>query len=734
MTNLNSTYRSVVRIAIFGMPLLVGCSLFGSAISQGSPVSSTPTEALAQPTFAQRSPPSGPDMMTIFTLEKGEIQVPAPPPTTLNDLLNEQIESGHWDEGEGLVMLLGLVAGEVRSAELPDNGEVLEVNPTGLLRRAGLYLDDPEHDVQYEAEIARLIAKLSPHLEQLERISRPIDTLGETTDLTVGRRLQIDVPTECSNLMEQWFSAEIDTGEYCYVYRHENVDGHVIRIYYPKWWQEQPDLIVSVDASQEALARSVEVYDGLGVFTNILDFLVVFNVTQPEDERSRYGAYVPGIAGTDECPIIVLPKAGGKPHDVFRQIIAHEVFHCYQTWNLGGGLADDEWWEEGSAEYFSNVVYPDVNFEYTTFDSYHLQANLRPIFDMNYENFLLFQYLGNRLGDPALIDLLKSLAGRGHAKQQETLGSYPEFDAIFHDFAVATAGPGVLDSDGHREAASPIPLLMDEPIDRKGERTYRVDPFVARRYALQYEKERRFLQEPIESGIERHSAAQLDARQDPLAWSALPPEIRSQCSEGAKYVLVVTSVEDQTDFKVGVNDVEVAKCDPCVLGTWDVEPTSYAQYYEKLFAANGQPIGLQIHGHFYIMFKEGGQMLTRRDQLEVSTSIANQPSLVTTIDGQGSGAYDADGEKMSITNFSSTTNNVSVRIEGVEVPGGLGPSSSTFGLFDGRPDESGQDSGTESVGGPYTCTNKSLTIGFPTYGDVIFLRVDKIIPTPVPTP
>ena len=52
-----------------------------------------------------------------------------------------------------------------------------------------------------------------------------------------------------------------------------------------------------------------------------------------------------------------------------QQTIAHEMFHCYQYTNLRPQTinlpnAINDWWVEGTAEFFGATVYPTNNDEF----------------------------------------------------------------------------------------------------------------------------------------------------------------------------------------------------------------------------------------------------------------------------------------------------------------------------------------------------------------------------------
>lgn len=711
--------------------IMTSCALFSGSEEPIPTPSDEASQQASEPAEIVPTATSGPEMMTIYTLEDGEIQVPVPPPHSLDDLLNENVEQGAWEYGEGLVYLLRFAVGELDPVEIPDFEAVEEMRPTGLVRLAADYLDDPDRDAEYVPEIERLLTMMVPTQETLDRISQPSGTSQRSGVYLASANRQIEIPEECENIVEEGFSASVDTGEFCYVYQELTEQQNRLRVYYPKWWEEDADQMAWVDAALTGLFDSSPVYSDLGRFD---DVNVVFSITQPSDSSTTL-AYQTYFPADEACPVVALPLVFGDSLDTFKQTIAHEAFHCFQDWNFNTSpYSSHIWWAEGSAEYFSNVVYPTVNDEHNRISSYYANSITRPWFDLSYLNFLLFQYLGNQLGDAELIQLLDTVSSSGGiAAQASTLAAYPNMDSLFLEFVVATTSTGVMDTGGGMIVQEPAPLRGLETIDQEGEKQFLIEPFVAGRFGVSYEQGRRYLENAVQNDSVRHSMAIENRLADPGAWSDLPPEIRSRCNDDDKYVLVITSVDGPGDFKANVSLMEEAECDACVLGKWDIETISYANYYENLFASAGQPVELFVNGHFYLEFKEDSEFLTRRAGLEISTSIADQPSIVTTLDGQGKGQYDADGETLSIQGFTSATNNVSIRIEGVEVPGGLGPSVTSFGLFDGAPGDSGGD-GQTNYSGSYTCSNEFLTIEFPQYGDVIFLRTEDVIPTPVPTP
>ena len=110
----------------------------------------------------------------------------------------------------------------------------------------------------------------------------------------------------------------------------------------------------------------------------------------------------------------MFPAAKENGMDAFMQAIAHEAFHCFQDWNFDRpAYNNNAWWLEGSAEFFSNVVYQDKNNEYVYLEDFDDHSINKSLLQMDYENFLFFQYLANRMGEMGAINLLEALQNGG---------------------------------------------------------------------------------------------------------------------------------------------------------------------------------------------------------------------------------------------------------------------------------------------------------------------------------
>lgn len=713
--------------------MIVAFTLLLSAC--GGPANTPPPEATAPgaaPTTAPSpTPTTGPEMRTVYRLGEGEVQVPVLPPATLDAVLDDGVQDGSWDYGQGLIFMLRFVSGEIAPEDIPGFEDPDVLSPTGIVRQAQDYLDDPDSDPQYRDEIARLLETLVPSQEALDRLSQPASSSFRSGMSLASFQRQAAPPPECADLASLGFKAGVNPGDYCYLFLEATVEGNRLRVYYPKWWQDDPTRMSWANAALRSLSKSASTYSQFGTYG---DVNAVFSLTQLLSSFNTL-AFESAFPANSPCPIVVLPLVYEDSTDEFLQTVAHEAFHCYQDWNFMMAPYDyHRWWAEGSAEYFSNVVYPNINAELGWMDSYYDRSITDPWFDLDYLNFLLFQFLANKLGNEGLLILLDNVSSAGNIQAQaQALANYGDMDALFEEFVVATMSTGVQDTGGTIILDHSYQVLP-KTVESEGDQQFVVNPFVAGRFVIHYQKERRFLQEHKENDNVLHSAAASEDRHNLSSWSQLPPEVRSECKENLDYVAAVTSVDGPGILTAKVNKVEEADCDPCLLGTWAVDGNSYAAYLKRVFASGGQSVDIYVGGKLYLQFKEDGDLVTRRDGLEVSTSIASSPSLVTTVDGQGSGEYSSDGDTLTFHNVSSVTNNVKLRIEGVEVPSGSGSQMGTFGLFDGPPDSSGAGGGPTSHKTGYTCELHTLEFDFPQFGEVTFNRVDEIVPTPIPTP
>jgi hypothetical protein len=166
-----------------------------------------------------------------------------------------------------------------------------------------------------------------------------------------------------------------------------------------------------------------------------------------------------------------------------------------------------------------------------------------------------------------------------------------------------------------------------------------------------------------------------------------------------------------------------------------VDPESYKAFMERIMsqAEGGMAIDLTIGGHQYFQFEIDGKINSQREDFAITSN--NQ--VTTIVNGHGSGSYSADGEEMTVSNFQDITESVGMDFGGGQITyTEQSASFSIFGMDYTDPNaginlNEGNTPQTRTV--EYVCHQDTLTITMPEFGDLDFNRVDKILPTPVPT-
>ena len=146
---------------------------------------------------------------------------------------------------------------------------------------------------------------------------------------------------------------------------------------------------------------------------------------------------------------------------------------------------------------------------------------------------------------------------------------------------------------------------------------------------------------------------------------------------------------------------------------------------------------IEVAGHDYLKFHEDGEMTTLRENFQLSMGIPGQPRVNTTINAHGGGKYTADGEVISVENLVETVDSVTITTADGQVVSTMSGSTTNVSFFGNsatlQTGDLNSDAGPDSATGTYVCTDETLEITIPE-GTVLFLRVEEIPPTPVPTP
>ncbi|MDJ0754978.1 MAG: hypothetical protein QNJ45_15755 [Ardenticatenaceae bacterium] len=680
-------------------------------------------------------------------LEEDELTLPDLPPHSYYDLVERGVELSLWDFPQGIIQVMRFMVGEQSSLPLP--AESAGHSMSGVLRSAADLLADPLTSEADRAEIERLFQRLVPGQEALDLLSEPADRT-EAANKMVRANLAHQGDS-CADLAGAGYDVDEVTRANitCFKFKETEVNGETVRVYYPKYFEDQERLMAFVDTALEASAKSLTVYDDAGL---IGDANVIFSLKPDADDKATLAAQIPFNEG-ENCPLVLYPASNpGESIDSFKQTIAHEFYHCYQEWNFDVGSYDvNKWWLEGSAEYFSNVVYPDVNDELSRIRDFEVSSVSKTILEMDYENFLFFQHLGNSIGDQEIDYLLGQIAAQKNSKsgQQAALAAYPNMGEIFQDFVVTFFSSGIQDSGGSRIQPVLMGVTKLIKIGDRGDYPMTVRAFQVGRFGLIYEQEKRFMQEVEVSGNGFYSAVVKEERMDRSKWSDLPKEIRSKCDEPVKYLQVVTTIQEKYTYTVKVNEAERASCDPCLLGHWAIDNESFARRIEALFAANagadlgGLTLKVEVSGADYVTFQEDGKFTTQRvgfkQVMTVNGMRVGGGELGVSTDAKGGGEYAADGDFLTVMSIVSNVDQVTatfnddVPVETAVLQDDSATFTGPFGTYTTEQPNELDDSQSKLPPYPYLCDAQTLMMVVPDFGEIQLNRTDEIPPTPVPT-
>jgi hypothetical protein len=264
------------------------------------------------------------------------------------------------------------------------------------------------------------------------------------------------------------------------------------------------------------------------------------------------------------CPVIIYTPTilARAPARTIEQVVAHELFHCYEAENYWeqDWFGDSDWWDEGTAEYFSNVEYPWTDLEWRWRDELKRdEPGHTPVELRHGEDFLFFQFLASRIGNRGILRLMGSMprVPRG-GRQLDALARFPDMQEHFHRFARQYLDDMVRDTGGNRRISVrttiPPPVLISaasrRPIVIASNR------FVITRRRIVFAPGQQYFLRNRTQGIGQ-AAARGFAPTGP--WGAIPTQVTTPCGQAREYLLVLTATSPGYRLSIDVTD---AKPDP----------------------------------------------------------------------------------------------------------------------------------------------------------------------------
>jgi hypothetical protein len=236
----------------------------------------------------------------------------------------------------------------------------------------------------------------------------------------------------------------------------------------------------------------------------------------------------------------------------FQQTVAHELAHCHQWENFWDQalVAHHDWWVEGSAEYLSNVIYPQADLEHTRW-SYAKGINLNTtLLDLSYGAYVFFQFHEEEIGREGIYRLFAGLPTKGgKAEQEEGLRRFHgATDELYQDFLEALLDGTVRDTGG---GFVPTPLTIPHVVLHSPTRvTQDIMPFGAGRRHL-------IVQECKRARMQLGKAAIVSSARPAVwapwldGWATQPTTLSAGRGDERDRIIAITAVQAaQIDFEV----------------------------------------------------------------------------------------------------------------------------------------------------------------------------------------
>jgi hypothetical protein len=523
-----------------------------------------------------------------------------------------RVDAGEWAYEAGLLAVLRTFAG--RSADPFAAGDLADREGTGVVLDAQRYVrqaaDSPER-----AEMEELLGIILPTSDRLLPFARPE---GQVSSRPPGLAAPSADPL-CADLYLEGFPEKSEV--VCYVFAQEPLGDYMIEVFWPSEWSSGSTEYEYAKAALQAAKDSWQVFRDLGLKGGGVQ--LVFTLLPNKDEKTGPNilASVPSKGGAVGCIMPVYPLAlqayaseTTSGLSEFKQVIAHEMFHCFQGWNYPDHFDEwsvQRWWGEGSADYFSNLVYPDANWEWGRRFSFVERSTEEQMFYLSYENTFFFQFLEKKIQPQGILDLFHLLpTGKPLIEHQKVLSGYAGMSDYWHEFAQSVVDDSLIDTGG---AAIPFPDHLSDTVAVLGTDTYDLPArdFVLTRYRINLGSGLGYHLAVDQTDVEVLHAARPEAG---TGWSPIAIDRETGC---ASYLAIVTSTGEQTaprtfrlaatvDQPAGAGSV----CDACVVGRWRMTHSSYMAMYDAILSEAGDaaPFSTGASGDLFLDVRNDGTL------------------------------------------------------------------------------------------------------------------------------
>lgn len=323
----------------------------------------------------------------------------------------------------------------------------------------------------------------------------------------------------------------------------------------------------------------------------------------------------------EACPIIIYPNILLFEREQVKQLIAHEMFHCMAfkkfPAQMTAAMLDrrNQWHHEGLAQFFSNLVFPRANWEYSS--NFPLLDHERQLTRQGNSNRAAHfwqsyhWYIG--LNTTVLLDFISNLPTTVGVNPIEIFNRLPNAAKGFHRFVEEVFSETLKETDtstGHPiMVINPIQYTLTDEIDQTFELRYRTMSLFSHRLPL-LPGHRYSIKIELP---DTESIATARLIEDDVHYDKLPLNITVPCDQTKTLEVLISTTgldENLRKARLIIKQVKSENCqdcdiseeikDQCLVGNWEVNKASYRKMKERLLPPLTSVLD-DIRGGYYMV-------------------------------------------------------------------------------------------------------------------------------------
>ena len=398
-----------------------------------------------------------------------------------------------------------------------------------------------------------------------------------------------------------------------------------LSIYTSESLASNPMVKAKMELAADALLKSRNLFSTYGIVPRIT--LIQSDEVYFGDSGGRLTpavTYIGLYQSFETCPIILYTGATTFSDLHFQQMVAHEVFHCFQQENFQAQAQNasqnnvGQWWFEGIPQFMSNLVYPSNDFEYSRFFGTveHTMQLWQQESPYQAEHF--FQsYFNNKDNDVGnILNIMAVMPVADYDNEAPVFASVPGVQNLFHLYGQNIADKKLMDSSG---AAAILPTL--EPHEHLVESVPEQQIFLAFIYQtldlhrVTFPKGghyRLFLETAVDAKVSVQKTGERE-------WQEMPSTFDTTCDEEKQLDFLVTTTvvddsglsarlkiqrEERTDCQCDVNKLPA---DQCLYGRWAVDHSTVLAMMNRTFQIPGS-VAVSSTGQYEVDFNPHGDL------------------------------------------------------------------------------------------------------------------------------